>query len=158
MPSDPHWPTAKDLLTQDIAGGFIPDKMTTEAVHMLRAEYHLCIPANFKRNLQTLRESMRAKAGTASQDWELLQSDRMVYPIEVQPSNQPYPQWSGSQAELFLRQDVSEGKNLSLKPRDLWLSRQEFQVYPLEVFWQHLYQVIGSKQAKGYWMNWQKNK
>ncbi|EJK43945.1 hypothetical protein THAOC_37563, partial [Thalassiosira oceanica] len=51
-----------------------------------------------------------------------------------------YPYWDTSPAAPLLRQDVKSGKSRELTPKDLRLTRKEYQVYPLDVFRDHIYQ------------------
>ena len=100
MPKDPNWKIAKELLIQDIAGEFIPDKMDSFQVQLLRPEYLVCLKDNFKRNLQLLQQRMKEKAATAQNDLVLLNHDQIAYP-KSRASNFKYPCWPGSAAEQF---------------------------------------------------------
>jgi len=155
MPADPNWKKARDLLVQDIAGGFIPDDMNPSDVQQLRVEYCVCIVENFKKNLQSLRKRMKKKSDTAITDGLFLNADRETFP-ETGPSLFPYPRWPGSAAERLLKQDISDGHVENQKPQTVWLSRPEYQVFPLSIFRKHIYQEGYKRQAKSYWMNRQK--
>ena len=155
MPVDPNWKKAKDLLVQDIAGGFIPDDMDHSDVKQLQAEYRVCILENFKKNLQGLQKRMKENSDIAINDGLLLNADREMFP-ETGPTLFPYPRCPGSAAERLLKQDISDGHIENQKPQTVWLSCPEYQVFPLSIFCKHIYQEGYKRQAKSYWMNRQK--
>ncbi len=49
-----------------------------------------------------------------------------------------YPQWAFSDAEELLKKDIDEGKHVGLKKKELWESRNEYKVFPLKVFRDHV--------------------
>lgn len=50
------------------------------------------------------------------------------------------PQWNGSEAQRLLRLDMDDKKHFDLKPSDLWESRDEYQLFYLETFRDHIHQ------------------
>jgi hypothetical protein len=50
------------------------------------------------------------------------------------------PQWHGSAAQKLLKETVEAGEHKGVKPKKLWQSRPEYQVYSLDTFRDHIYQ------------------
>lgn len=158
MPKDINWNKAKELLIQDIAGGFIPETMTALDVMEMRAEYRICLADNFKRNFNTLRANLKRKAQTALMDDDHLWNDCALHPVAMINQRTLQPRWCGSEAETHLKKDISDNLHLNLKPRDFYMTRQAFQAFPLKTFRNHYYQEIYSRKGKSYWLNYKKNR
>ncbi len=65
-----------------------------------------------------------------------------------------YPEWEGSEAQSWLKKDMKAGKHDTLQPMELWETRDAYQLFPLEVFRDHIYQEIRT----GKFLNQLKNK
>ena len=48
--------------------------------------------------------------------------------------------WDTHEAKIKLKEDVAQGKHLTTKPKQLWLSRKIYQDFALSVFRGHIYQ------------------
>ena len=46
--------------------------------------------------------------------------------------------WHMSEAKALLKQDIANGKNPQINPQALYEMRDEYQVYPLKNFWNHI--------------------
>ena len=60
--------------------------------------------------------------------------------------------WHGSPAEHFLKEDVENGNYVGLKPKEFWLTRPEYQKFPLKKFCGHVHQETRSKLETNYWL------
>ena len=49
--------------------------------------------------------------------------------------------WHNSRAESLLSEDIKNGYHLQMKPKDLYKTRTEYQVFPLHKFRNHIYQI-----------------
>ena len=136
---------AKHILRQGIVDGSIPNSMPVEEVYELCDLFKLYNKENFTTNLKNLREAvakdydrMAADAKAYGHDIELLKILR-----EQQPSSfpkPPYPNWHTHVARLHLRDDLGAHKHMSMTPKELYLTRQEYQEFPHDVFCDHIYQ------------------
>lgn len=155
----PNWKESKgkQILRNDIISGVVTDDMPAEDVYAMSEEYQKYAYKYFRVYLRYLRSSIhrqmdavkkstdafegflyRAKAAKEAQNEEAL-------PDSCPPQNRSYPKWDESDAKLLLQEDIKEGRDESLWPKDLWLSRPEYQLFPLKVFRDHLY---GEKNRK----------
>jgi hypothetical protein len=55
--------------------------------------------------------------------------------------------WHLSDARKLLKEDMKANKHKQLKPKDLWLSRPEYQVFDLEPFWKAIHSAA-DEEAK----------
>lgn len=67
-------------------------------------------------------------------------------------NNTSYPRWHGSAAQKLLKEDVSNKLQEAMKPRELRLTRPEYQEFPLKVFRDHVQQEIRERKERPYWM------
>jgi hypothetical protein len=56
--------------------------------------------------------------------------------------------WEGSEAQKMLKIDVSNGLHLNQKPKELWETRPEYQLFTNRVFQKHIDQA---KQSRKEW-------
>jgi hypothetical protein len=73
----------------------------------------------------------------ASSDSAALTHGQRIYPKKTH-NHRGEPRWEVSEAERLLTLDIDKGKNKSLKPIDLHHSRNEYKMYPLTVFRNHI--------------------
>lgn len=145
---------AKEMLKKDIMDGVVTDELDPKHVYDMRDEYKNYEYKNFKVNLQNLSSSIRnqkqaAVNSAAAYDGFLhhaqLQKQITVAPCVV-PKNRTYPKWIESEAPLLIVTDIRNGKDKEMKPKDLWLTREEYQLFPLKVFRDHLYKEQDRKE------------
>ena len=60
--------------------------------------------------------------------------------------------WQGTQAEAFLKADISQNLQVNQKPKELWVTRPEYKAYPLNVFRDHIQQELRARRERPYWM------
>ena len=61
------------------------------------------------------------------------------------------PFWNKHAAKAMLIKDVEDGIGRTMKPRQLWESREEYQAFPYEFFRKRVYEVRQKALAAPYW-------
>jgi hypothetical protein len=62
-------------------------------------------------------------------------------------SDRGYPQWDFSKAQEILNKMIDDNEHKKYKKkRHLWKSHEEFQLYPLKVFRDHVYQELKTRK------------
>jgi hypothetical protein len=51
-----------------------------------------------------------------------------------------YPEWEEHEAQKLLRIDMEKKYHMTMTPSELWLSEEAYILFPLKVFWDHIYQ------------------
>jgi hypothetical protein len=135
---------AKAFLRAEIISGAIRPDMKPKAVfNMHPEEYGKWRYVNWSSNLTTLRKAI-------ARDRDRMQKDAISYGKTVQIVREKYPRstqtvWHLSPAARLLKQDVDDGKNAAMKPKELYESRPEYQTFSLAVFRKHIYQEVDSR-------------
>ena len=141
------------MIEEDYLARVISDDMMPRHVRMLRQEYQDC-GKTFGSNMWRLQKSIRSKRSEAYLDAAAFKHDKDLYGIAQDDPNY----WDGSEAQKLLREDVENELHLAMKPKHLWLSREEYQVFDLDVFRLHIHQETRSKLETNYWIVWKKKK
>jgi hypothetical protein len=146
---------AKKKLTKDILSGKVPPEWKPKRVLATRSELYKPYEKNFGNNLRNLRKSLIAQQDRADEDDAAVWHDLNLFP---RSNNDPrgYPRWHGSAAQRLLKEDISAGKHIRLLPREIQKTRDEYKLYPLKVFSDHICQEKTSRHAKSYWLSRQK--
>jgi len=155
-PSCPDWATSKErkILAKDIAEGAVPPTMWPREVREMHGGIYKQWPASdFRGCLRTLRKSVGKDQERALSDNQAFVQYRLNHPVvAANDGSRKYPRWNGSDAERMLKEDIESGALVSMRPRELRLSRSEYQKWPLQVFRGHIHQEIRSKVETPYWM------
>ena len=64
------------------------------------------------------------------------------------PRPRDYPNWHQSEARLLLKADITAGLHKTTSPKDLYMTRPEYQLFPLEVFRKHIYEDIDERSSR----------
>lgn len=144
---------AKKVLTSDILDGSASSDMSWRQVFAMREDLYTPYKKNFATNLRNLRKSLKSLQERADEDRAAVVHDLALFPrSSVNPRGEP--RFDGSEAQRLLKQDVAnEDEGEGLKPMAFWLSRDEYQVFRLVVFRDHLYQERNQRLRKSYWLN-----
>jgi hypothetical protein len=137
-----HKSEAKRLLERDLACGLIPvngREMGTHAVYASRPEYAAFPVDVFTRRLASLRVIARGQNARRASDTAALTHDRQLRPQATHNTN-GVPRWEGSDAELWLKEDITNGLHNEMAPQALYKTRVEYQVFTLDRFQGHIYQ------------------
>jgi hypothetical protein len=142
--------TLRTLLENDNDGKV--HAMDPQDVYRLSPLFQLYKYSNFRTNLKSLKESMKAEKGIALADEQALLHDRTLIP-KMTMTVRGYPCWEGSDAKTLLRNDVKEKKQKGSKPAELRGTREEYKNFPLAVFRKHIYQEEYAQSGRSYWMH-----
>ena len=61
------------------------------------------------------------------------------------------PFWSEHAAKKMLDKDLKDGIGQNMKPKELWMSRREYQYFPYNYIHKHVYKVRYKQLAAPYW-------
>jgi hypothetical protein len=151
---------AKQRLREDILQGMVTEEMDARQVFEMREEYQDYNFNNFKTNLKNLRTSILCLqesaqiAHVAHQNYTKLLTNN----TNCVANSRRYPKWNDSEAAHFLALDVDARLYETLKPEALWMSRLEYQNYPLKVFRDHLHGEQRKRKERAYWGNLRRRK
>jgi hypothetical protein len=112
--------------------------MGPQEVYLQRTEFTEFAYNNFRSNLRYLRKDIISTRAQDVSDSTALANDRRIHPKKAL-NHRGEPRWEGSEAERLLRLDMDEEKHRTLKPRELYMTRQQYHDnYPLKVFRGHI--------------------
>jgi hypothetical protein len=130
---------AKEHLRLAILSGVVTASMSPEHVFTMCAEYQKFELSNFKVNLKNLRAKIEKDKERMRRDCEAYGHDRAllkgVYAQNIIP-------WHRSTARKLLIEDISNGKNKTMKPKELYLTREEYKTMDLKTFRNRIYQEV----------------
>jgi hypothetical protein len=134
-PAEEKWihSAAKKSLRTDIILGTVTATMDAEEVYKMRQGYKAFPFSNFKTNLASLIRAVGKDIARMQHDCEDYGHDLSVVKA-LRAGSTPVLSWHLSDARKFLKSDMEAGKHNQFLPKELWLSREEYQAFPLEVF------------------------
>jgi len=142
---------AKEMLADDIIKGEVLPAMAAKDAYEMREEYKSFKYENFRTNLKNLREVIAKDFARMQQDSvdyvhdrELVKDLRNNNPL-LRP---PCPNWHQSAARQLLKDDMTTGKHLTMKPMQLHATKQEHRMFPLDVFRNHIYQEADERAKR----------
>ena len=140
---------AKAALKAAIMGGEVPlepagdeDEDVLWVFFNSRAEIFNCggFDDHFKRRLASLRKDIQRDNSRADEDLIAFNTFTKNHPKATVAAAGNYPEWEGSDAQKWLKDDMAHGKHHDLLPMKLWDSRDDYILFPLKVFRDHIYQ------------------
>jgi hypothetical protein len=143
---------AKHILVECLKNGEIPldsEEMAPSVVYLQRAEFAEFPYEQFRDRLRHLRKKITSCKNRTSFDVAALKHDRKTHPKKA-TNHRDEPRWEGSKAEQYLKHDVENGKQDTMKPEALYNSRIEYKDYPLVVFRKHIYQEEKRRKFEAY--------
>lgn len=146
---------AKNLLVAGLAAGTIPltsQEMPPKDVYELHAEFKQFQYSNFRTNLNNLRKSFIERRRRSEFDESALKSDRAIVQRRTQ-THRDYPFWPEADASKLLEIDLKQGQHLHMKPALLYMTRPEYQLFPLDVFRDHIHQELRNQRERSYWLH-----
>jgi len=156
MPSQPSKPpdwrksAAKKALKKGLHDGVYPTSMTPEAVYQSEEQFRKWPFKKFEGYLATLRAAIARHGNRALDDNADFYDDLLRNP-PIATTARGYPIWKDSAAERFLVEDVNSGRHLTMKPKELRQTREEYMEFPLDVFRDHIEQETRSRLGRSYW-------
>ena len=141
---------AKRLLYAALMEGIVPmeaNSMSLHDIYLLYPEFALYSFDKFESRLERLRKKIEQLDSRAEADLAAFNN----YKAHHQPvlfSHKGYVQWQGSTSQELLWDDLDEYMDdPEAKPKDLWLSRPEYQKeFPLEAFRDKIKQEIRTEK------------
>ncbi|KAG7356966.1 hypothetical protein IV203_001654 [Nitzschia inconspicua] len=138
---------AKDILTYMIIQGDISDDPNdptpVDDIFIMCEEFCKYDRSKFPARLKTLRLRLKDMWKRADDDLIAFENYKSNHAPSLF-SHKGYAQWQGSDAQMFLLEDLDEyEKNPNTSPYDLWITRQEYMdEYPLAAFAKKIEQEI----------------
>ena len=146
---------AKKILTSDTLDGTTTADMSACQVFATREELYAPYKKNFSKNLRNLRKSLKSLQDCADEDQEAVLHDLEAFPQST-VNAKGHRRFDGSEAQRLLKHTFDNGEDEGLLPKEIWLTRLEYQEFPLKVFRDHVSQERRRRYAKSFWLN--KNK
>ena len=132
------------LLEQDLLSGAIPltnAEMPPLEVYNFRPEFAQIPYDSFPRRLKALRVQCGAKLNRSTVDAAAYNNDRR-FDYQATFVALGLPRWDGSDAERLLKIDITNALHEQMAPKELYISRNEYQVFTLKVFRGHIHQEV----------------
>jgi hypothetical protein len=142
---------AKQLLCEFLMDGTVPmkddGKMSIEDIYLLDPEFAKFDFEKFKDRLNRLRAKITELDSRANDDLEAFRNFKKNHKPSLF-SHKGYSQWQGSTAQELLWDDLDGYlKDPSMKPKDLWLKRKEYnEEFPLDAFRDKIKQEIRTQK------------
>ena len=143
---------AKHILRKMIISGTVTGNHEPEDVFKLCDLFQSYPFPNFKTNLANLIDAVAKDYDRLQLDLEAFGHDQTLKD-ELRAANPPpppkCPNWHQHEARHLLAKDVEKGRHEDKAPLKLWMERNEYQEFPLDVFRNHIYQEVDKnmKQA-----------
>jgi hypothetical protein len=149
----PKWrnSVAKKILTNEILEGNIGNQTPSE-LYDSNDEFKKFPRRNFIANMSKLQQKLEINESNARIDGEAIEHDRKLHP-RGEKTAAGYPFWDTSAAKTLLETELSCITTNKMKPIDLWMSRPEYQEFPLKVFRCHVNNMKRKTKASAYWEN-----
>lgn len=135
---------AKKLLEQYLRDGTIPlsgREMGSQEVYRFHPSFAEYPYESFPKRLAKLRSEARTKTRSANSEIDALNQDRAHFPVQAESAN-GILRWEGSDAEALLKLDVANQLHEKMTPRELYHSREVYQLYKLKKFRGHIHQEV----------------
>ena len=101
--------------------------------------------STFTSRLLALRKSVKEDNGRADKDIEAFEIAKSNHPPPAF-NHRGEPQWNGSDAQRLLVEDMDNKLHFDLKPEHLWETREEYQLFHLTTFRDHVHQAHKTKK------------
>ena len=147
------WEVSKEILKQDFCAGMLPRTLGPAEIYEMPQEYQDVEYGNFRTNLNELRKKLESQQSSAALDDAALQRYTGSNPVNMNPTGgMEYPRWDLSDAQRFLKEDIAAERHLAMQPRELRMTRLEYQRFPKDVFRKHIHQEVRSLTETPYWL------
>ena len=143
---------AKEILKKDLIDGIVNDSMVARDVYMMHEEYKEYDFKKFQNNFRSLKKVIKKHVGRAQVDHACLERDLEVH-CRPDLTSAGFPFWDTSKARVSLKRDIDEGLHESMRPLELWQSRNEYQEFSLKKFRDHVTQEKRRRKQNAYWLH-----
>jgi hypothetical protein len=152
---EPNWrsSSAKRHLKSYVENGKDIDangrQKSGESIYLLRPEYKQYKLKNFKKKLETLRNTHNNEISAAALAEKATNNFLKQHPPSA-TSSHGYPRYHGSTARAYLKADIDAKKHLKMKPEKLRSTKEVYQQFPKKVFRDHIYQETKARKQRYY--------
>lgn len=115
--------------------------------HPIFKQYSLADFGKYDKNMMALTEKHRVQLNEQVRKWEL----QRAVTVKKDTTEKGKKFWSSSQAKMLLLEDTRSGKTTTMKPKELFKTRPEYQDFSLHDFRKHIYQTKYKELAGPYW-------
>lgn len=138
---------AKSILRQGILDGTIKLDVDELALYESNDEHKKWKFENWQSNLRNLRNAIARDRGRMARDARDFGHDKGQVRHLRQNDSTPVP-WHKTACPKLLKKDIDEGQHLTMAPRELYITKPEYQQFPLSVFRKHIYQEIDCRPKR----------
>lgn len=144
---------AKQLVAQDIMDGEIPMEGPFDPEEVFQRlytghEYFKDFPFDrirYKDRIERLRKSIKQLQYWATYDSAKVDEDLALHPPSAQNIRGDL-RWNGSDAQQQLKDDITRGLHLQMKPKELRNTRPEYMLFGTRAFQKHVDQEKQSRK------------
>jgi hypothetical protein len=105
---------------------------------------------NFKTNMKSLKEKVENDRRMAMIETEMFESDMKLY-NRKELTVGGYPFWHLHPSSALLEKDVEDGIAYQIAPKELRLTREEYQEFPPKIFVNHIHQAKRKHREGAFW-------
>lgn len=128
----------------------IINPMTAEEIWKSQPEFQRYPLVDFKKYNKNMKALVSQKVRRAATEEAIYQED-MRHHTHKEITCRGTLFWNKHAAKAMLIKDVEDGIGRTMKPRQLWESREEYQAFPYEFFRKRVYEVRQKALAGPYW-------
>ena len=147
---------AGEIMQDDLSTGILP--LTEEempaaeafAIYSQEDDFKDICFDQFKERLASYRKSYGKKKQVAAMDEYYMQQDRLKHPRKMYNRRHEKVFDLDDAAKKQLRQDVQEGKHLTMTPSQLRMTQSFYQEYKLVIFKRRVYQMVRRFKFENY--------
>jgi hypothetical protein len=124
-------------------------RMTTKDILRSQPEFQKYLLNNFKKYNRNMKILVSKKVKLAATEDAIHMEDMQRHP-HTQISCRATPFWSDHAAKKMLDKDLKDGIDQNMKPKELWMSRREYQYFPYSYFCKCVHEVRYKQLAAPY--------
>ena len=124
--------------------------MTAEDIWKSQPEFQKYPLINFKKYNRNMKILVSKKVKLAATEDAIYLEDMQRHP-QKQITCRGTPFWSEHAAKKMLDKDLKDGIGQNMKPKELWMSRREYQYFPYNYFCKRVHKVRYKQLAAPYW-------
>jgi hypothetical protein len=140
--------TLKTLLESD---DFFMNMKENDLYNLSPMLFHPYDKERFVSNVKNMKKAMKDEKALVAFQVDALAQDLKKFPAKSE-TFWGYKPWCNSAAKTLLQKDVQEKVHLTMSPKDLHQSKDEYKQFPLKVFRKHIYQEDYAQLGRSYWM------
>ena len=125
--------------------------MTDEEIYKSHHWFQNYPFSKFKGYLRTLQTAAEERWKVVAMYEREIRLEMIRFPRN-ELTSRGYPFWHTHLAKSLLEEDVREGRADEMKPKQLWLSRDEYQEFPHPVFCHHVHQEKRKQREQPGWV------